>query len=127
MIVKISHSTANLLTQFIVDSQRMYMPKKYGAALSRLKSDVRTLQVNSDRFQHALPIIRQVHSNLHTLVAQVYRWKRIKAWKKWLVLPALFDYVVFILPGYYGARGKLNKVAKEVKALEKACSLGGKG
>lgn len=128
MILRIGHGDANLLALFLTDVLRLRMPKKYHACLARLKSDVRTCQINSDRFNHALPIMKYAHASLHTLVAQTFKWNRIARWKRWCLLPALAQYCFFVWPAYVKARGQLNKVAVAVKAIEARCSLpGGKG
>lgn len=125
MIVKLRSSDSRILAKFLDDTHSMPMPKKFRAALSRLRDDIKSQQVNSQRFEHAYPMVASVHSLLHARVGQILRWRHIAKWKKILFLPALLEWLFWIVPTSIRHRRRLNRVAGAFKRLRTSCQLGG--
>lgn len=112
MNIKISPQAANAILALLADAEHLTMPKKASSALMRFRDDVKRRNLNSQRYEHVLPILRNVHRTFQSMAARTLRYSQITRWMRLLVLPAVIYYLFKLLPAKLHYAGRLEEVAK---------------
>lgn len=127
MIIRINPKDCHVLANFLQSAKHAIptMPKSFKSKLSRLEGDFRSGQVNSQRFEAVFPVVKLVHRTMRNIVASTAKYSRIRRWKRLLVLPAVFDYLVFVLPWRIRNERRLNRIADVLLTVEAQIKGGG--
>jgi hypothetical protein len=122
MIVKIAPRDANVLHAFAEDAKNLSRDKKIHTILGRFQMDLKSYQVNSDRFNMVRVVLKQVHTYARQLGNSSFKWAHIHRKYRVFLFPALYIYLSKVLPARARYHKRLDEVALIVQDIDSKVS-----
>ncbi len=124
MIVRISKFEQTHILGFLEDARKVPgLAKPQAKLLAALRDDVRTAQVNSQRFNHAKPFLKILHNYALQATARATAYRAIPRWMRVVFPIAVFMFVVFNLRARFQIYRRLADVERAVSTLNARCTL----
>lgn len=117
MIIPVTPAERNLLVAFLSEVHHLKLNKKSLTLIAKLRDDFRRNQVNSQRFEHARPLLKILHTHCMNTVAQSLRYDRLPRWQRLLVLPAVLVFMFRVFPRRAQFYGRLALVAQALNSV----------